>query len=90
MWRLENVKRNVCALITDLSEVFDNVNYLPQAKLKTYGFLEDTLTLICSYLKCYKQKVIVNNSASTIQTIIAEVPQGSKDASYFSIYLEMT
>ena len=42
-------------------------------------FSKDVLTLMCSYLKNRKQKVVINNSASTTQTVIARVPQGSTD-----------
>ena len=34
---------------------------------------------MCSYLKNRKQKVVINNSASTTQAVIAGVPQGSID-----------
>ena len=34
---------------------------------------------MCSYLKYRKQKVVINNSASTTQTVIAGVLQGSID-----------
>ena len=64
----------------DLSKAFDTINHdLVLAKLKAHGFFKDTLTLMCSYLKNRKQKVVINNSASTTQTVIARVPQGSID-----------
>ena len=34
---------------------------------------------MCSYLKNCKQKVVINNSAITTQTVIAGVSQGSLD-----------
>ena len=34
---------------------------------------------MCSYQKNRKQKVAINNSASTTQAVIARVPQGSID-----------
>ena len=71
---------SVCALFMDLSKAFDTINQdLLLAKLKAYGFSKDTLTLICSYLKNRKQKVAINNSASTTHTVISGVPQGSID-----------
>ena len=49
------------------------------AKLKACGLSKDALTLMCSYLRNCKQKAVINNSASTTQTVIAGVPQGSID-----------
>ena len=64
----------------DLSKAFDTINHdLLLAKLKAYCFSREALTLICSYLKNRKQKVVINNSASTTQTVVAGVPQGSID-----------
>ena len=71
---------SVCALFMNLSKAFDTINHdLLLAKLKAYGFSREALTLMCSYLKNRKQKVVINNSASTTQTVIAGVPQGSID-----------
>ena len=71
---------SVCGLFMDLSKVLDSINHdLLLAKLKGYGFSKDALTVMCSYLKKCKQKVVINNIASTTQTIIAGVPQGSID-----------
>ena len=70
---LENWK-SVCALFMDLSKVFGTINHdLLLAKLKAYGFSKDALTLMCSYLKDRKQNVVINNSATTTQTVIAGV-----------------
>ena len=69
---------SVCALFMDLSTAFDTINHdLSLAKLKAYDFSKDALTLICSYLKNRKQKVLINSSASTTQAVISGVPQGS-------------
>ena len=73
---------SVYALFIDLSKAFDTINHdLLLAKLKAYGFSREALALMCSYLKNRKQKVVINNSASTIQTFIAGIPQGSIDGS---------
>ena len=67
---------NLFALFMDLSKAFDTINQdLLPAKLKAYGFSKDELTLMCSYLQNRKQKVVINNSASTAQTVIAGIPQ---------------
>ena len=42
---------------------------------------------MCSYLKKCKQKVVINNSASTTQTMIAGVPQGSIDPLLFNLLI---
>ena len=72
----------------DLSKVLDSINHdLLLAKLKGYGFSKDALTVMCSYLKKCKQKVVINNSASTTQTMIAGVPQGSIDPLLFNLLI---
>ena len=64
---------SVCALFVDLSKAFDTINHdLLLAKLKGYGFSIDALTLMCSYLNNRKQKVVINNSTSTTQTVMQE------------------
>ena len=64
----------------DLSKAFDTINHdLLLAKLKAYGFSKDVMTLVRSYLENCNQKVVINNSTSTTQTVIAGVPQGSID-----------
>ena len=47
------------------------------AKLHAYGFDEDALVLIYSYLKRRKQCVRINNTYSSFQEVISGVPQGS-------------
>ena len=50
---------SVCALFMDLSN-FDIINHdLLLAKLKAYNFSKDVWTLMCSYLKNCKQRLIV-------------------------------
>ena len=80
---------SACALFMDLSKAFDTINHdLLLAKLKAYGFSKDALTLMVSYLKNLKQKVVINYSASTTQTVIAGVPQSSiDDPLFFNLFI---
>ena len=56
----------VGALLMDLSKAFDCIDHeLLIAKLSAYGFCNDALLMIYSYLKCRKQRVKVNGSFST-------------------------
>ena len=61
---------NVCTIFMDLSKAFDSVNHdLLLAKLKAYGFSENALKLICSYLKHRRQAVHINNNFSSCQKV---------------------
>ena len=64
----------------DLSKAFDTINHdLLLAKLRAYGFSNNALNLMCSYLKSRKQRTQINNNFSSEKNIIARVPQGSID-----------
>ena len=70
----------ISALFMDFSKAFDTINHdLLIAKLKAYGFSKEALTLMKSYLKNRKQKVLINNKFSSERDVIAGVPQGSID-----------
>ena len=70
----------VCVLFMDLSKAFDTINHdLLLAKLRAYGFSNNALNLMCSYLKNRKQRRQINNNFSSEKKIIARVPQGSID-----------
>ena len=70
----------VCVLFMDLSKAFDTINHdLLLAKLRAYGFSNNALNLMCSYLKNRKQRTQINNNFSSEKNIIAGVPQGSID-----------
>ena len=73
----------------DLSKAFDTINHdLLLLKLKAYGFSKDVLTLMWNYLKNRKQRVVINNCASTAETVVAGVPQGSIDGPLlFNIFI---
>ena len=56
---------NVCTIFMDLLKAFDSVNHnLLLAKLKVYGFSENVLKLMCSYLKDQRQAVQINHLSS--------------------------
>ena len=65
----------------DLSKSFDTINQdLLLAKLKSsYGFSENSLKLMCCYLKDPRQAVQINNNLSSYKIVKAGVPQGSID-----------
>ena len=55
------------AIFTDLSKAFDTINLdLLLAKLKSYGFLKQALSFICSCLKNRRQMVQMNNKFSSL------------------------
>ena len=66
------------ALLTDLSKAFECLLHdLFIAKLSTYGFDYESLTLIQSYISNSKQRTKVNNTYNTYSDITFGVPQGS-------------
>ena len=66
------------ALLTDLSKAFDCIDHeLLIAKLHAYGFDNDVLKFIYSYLKERKQRTKINSSYSSFAEILFGVPQGS-------------
>ena len=70
--------KNAGAILTDLSKAFDCLNHkLLIAKLNAYGFDENSLQFIYSYLTERKQRTKVNNSLSEWKIIKSGVPQGS-------------
>ena len=62
----------------DLSKAFDTLNHdLLIAKLEAYGFSENSLNYIQSYLRNRLQRTNVNNNFSPWKDIFSGVPQGS-------------
>ena len=45
--------------------------------MKAYGFSEDFLTFLYSYLNRWKPSVNINNVYSMFQVLLSSVPQGS-------------
>ena len=77
------------AILMDLSKAFDTINHeLLIAKLEAYGFDENALKLMSSYLSDRWQRTKVNNSFSTWKELLCGVPQGSVlGPILFNIYL---
>ena len=73
----------------DLSKAFDTINHqLLLAKLHAYGFSQQALAIICSYLSNRKQRIKINNVFSSWKDLILGVPQGSVlEPLLFNIYL---
>ena len=68
----------VGSVFMDLSKAFDSIPHeLIIAKLHAYGFDENALVLIHSYLKKRKQSVRISNVYSSFQHIVSGVPQRS-------------
>ena len=66
------------AVLMDLSKAFDTLNHdLLIAKLHAYGFSEESLQLIKSYLTNRWQRTKVNASFSDWTELLLGVPQGS-------------
>ena len=80
---IENWKKNlhkneiVGAVFMDWSKAFDCISHdFLIAKMEAYGFNEDFLTFLHSYLKRRKQSVNINNVHSIFQILLSGVPQG--------------
>ena len=66
------------ALFTDLSKAFDFLSHeFLIAKLDTYGFDNNALKLVNSYLSNRKQRVKINGKYGSWSEISSGVPQGS-------------
>ena len=62
----------VCVLFMDISTAFDTIIHdLLLAKLRAYGFSNNALSLMCSYIKNRKQRAQINNNFSSEINIIA-------------------
>ena len=83
MYMLENWKNMlgkggyVCAMFMNLWKAFDTIHHdLMIAKLGAYGFSQDALQYMRSYLTNRQQRVRVNRNFRTWESIITGVPQG--------------
>ena len=65
-------------LFLDIKKAFDTINHeILLAKLKYYGFQEQSLLWIKSYLKERKQFCKLNHNTSSVKSIHCGIPQGS-------------
>ena len=64
---------SACAMFMDLSKAFDTMHHdLMIAKLGAYGFSQDVLQYMRSYLTNRQQRVRVNSNFSTWETLLLE------------------
>ena len=62
----------------DLSKAFDSLDHtILLFKLKCYGFENNALTLLHSYLSCRNQYVQLDDSRSNLENVTCGIPQGS-------------
>ena len=76
-------------IMMDLSKAFDTINHeLLIAKLHAYGFSQDALQIIHSYLSDRWHRTKIDGSYSSWKEIMSGVPQGSVNGpKWFNIYL---
>ena len=76
-------------ILMDLSKAFDTINHeLLTVKLHAYGFSQNALELIHSYLNNRWHRTKINSSFSTWAKILCGMPQGSVNGpKWFNIYL---
>ena len=76
--RCLNTNGTTGTTLIDLSKAYDCIPHdLLMAKLKAYGFENNALKLVYSYLTNRKQRVKVGSSNSSFQNISIGFPQGS-------------
>ena len=81
---------NISTIFVDLSKTFDSINdNLLLHKLRAYGFSEQALSPMCSYLKSRKQRAQINNKVSKFKVVKTGIPQSSIDGPLF-FYLFIT
>ena len=72
------IRESVQAVFCDLSKAFDCVEHnILISKLKFYGFADNALNLIASYLTDRRQLVVINGQRSQTMSLKYGVPQGS-------------
>ena len=69
---------NIGAIFMDFFKAFDTLNHkLLLAKLNAYGFSENVIAYVKSYLSNRSKRTKINNKFSTWKNIYKGVPQGS-------------
>ena len=89
-WKLSTDNKGFAdRVLMDLSKAFDRINHqLLLAKLHAYGFSQQALAIICSYLSNRKQRIKINNVFRSWKDLILGVPQESVlEALLSNIYL---
>ena len=78
-WKLVLDKEyNIGAIFMDFSKAFHTLNHkLLLAKLNAYGFSENVIAYVKSYLSNRSKRTKINNKFSTWKNIYKGVPQGS-------------
>ena len=86
--QLDNGEK-IGVIFMDLSKAIDRINHsLLLAKLKAYGFSNQALSLLQSYLCNSFQRSIINSSFSSSNEVITGVPHGSiLHPLFFNIFL---
>ena len=70
--------KHIGNVFVDFSKAFDTINHdWLIVKLEAYGYTNNALLFMLSYLKNRFQRVSINSSFSTWEKIIVGVPQGS-------------
>ena len=74
----QTMVKKIGVIFMDLSKAFDTINHsLLLAKLKAYGFSNQALRLLQSYLCSRFQRSIINGSFSGQNEVITVITQGS-------------
>ena len=78
-WRRTLDQDDTCgALFTDSNKAFNGLApYILLASLEAYGFTDESLKLINSYLTGRKYRTAINSSCSSFLDLLTGVPQGS-------------
>lgn len=82
-------KTYVCLTLLDYSQAFNMLDFdVMRQKLKYFGFSDNAVDLINNYLRCRRQRVILDGQSSDLLPVESGVPQGSViGPKLFSLYI---